>query len=50
MIILICHVWLVVVDPYFIYHQEFFEKTIWICLENTKLFHRCVVLATFTLS
>ena len=48
LIILIFHVWLVVVDPYFIHHQEFFEKTIWICLENTKLFHRCVVLAPFT--
>ena len=50
LIILIFHVWLVVVDPYFIYHEESFEKTSWICLENTKLFHRCVVVAPFTLS
>ena len=49
MIILIFHVWLVVLDPYFIHHQESLEKTIWICLEYTQLFHRCFVLTPLTL-
>ena len=49
LIILIFHVWLVVIDPYFIYHQESFDETTWICLENTKLFQHCVVLTPFTL-